>query len=145
MKGKGHSSRVHLTLNTFATTTSKPKMHFTRLLGICLLPMASFAVPVTLSLSVLLDDASMAEFGHHHSGMKAFGRGNHERIASGKTISPEEYLGYLSDYWGNLTEADKALKDLKVPDQKDDDDTWDEYTRRYDVSYVHTTLLEEDH
>ena len=120
-------------------------MHFTQLLGICLLPTTSLAVPVALSLSIVVNDVATADFAHHQSGMDVFSRGGHDRFASVEPSFPEKYLGYLSDYAGNLTEADKALKDLKLPEDEDDNDTWEEFFKRSEVSYVPMRLLKAHH
>lgn len=109
-------------------------MHLARLLPISLLPMTSFAVPVALSLSIVLDGTSTADSDHHFPGLEAFHRGDHNQFEPEGTISLEEYLGYLSYYGGNLTVADKALKGLKWPDDNDDNDTWEKFDQRSGIA-----------
>ncbi|PPJ56407.1 hypothetical protein CBER1_00742 [Cercospora berteroae] len=99
-------------------------MHFARFLGISLLPTTSLAVPVALSLSIVVNDGSTTTFAHRDSDTGSLGSLSHDRFVSAADISPGKYLNHLAEYGKKTTEAVKLLKELKVPGDQDDDDTF---------------------
>ncbi|CAK1356324.1 hypothetical protein CB0940_00056 [Cercospora beticola] len=118
-------------------------MHFTKLFGIALLPITSLAVPLSLSLSVVVNDASTVDFDHHHAVRELLSHRGHDFLASGEILSPDKYLGHLSEYAKYLTEASKILKDLKVPDDHADNDTWERFDEQRELaseSFENATL-----
>ncbi|GIZ40700.1 hypothetical protein CKM354_000402800 [Cercospora kikuchii] len=109
-------------------------MHFTQLIGISLLPITTLAVPVALSLSIVVSDDPTADIAHRRGSLTPTGHGGYGQLVSTTSLSSGQYLDYLSEYEKSVATADEALKDLKEPDEKDDDDTWDQFWDRISIA-----------